>query len=106
MIREHAKLFTTLQFITDVLLMALAFPLAYITRLHLSGFTPQALDRLLNPVLHPIQAYLWMVSLAIPFWVAAAYLLGLYRLSIRRSGWEKIRIVLESSIILALFLGF
>jgi exopolysaccharide biosynthesis polyprenyl glycosylphosphotransferase len=106
MIREHAKLFTTLQFITDLILTALAFPLAYITRLHLSSFTPQALDRLLNPVLHPIDAYLWMVSLAIPLWVAAAYSLGLYRLSMRRSDWEKIRIVLESSIILALFLGF
>lgn len=106
MIRERAKLFTTLQLISDLLLTGLAFPLAYLTRLHLSSFTPEGLDRLLNPVLHPIEDYLWMVTLAIPFWAAAAYLLGLYRLSIRRSDWEKIRIVLESTIILALFLGF
>jgi exopolysaccharide biosynthesis polyprenyl glycosylphosphotransferase len=106
MIREHANLFTTLQFVTDLVLTALAFPLAYFTRLHLSSFTPQALDQLLNPALYPIESYLWMVSLAIPLWAAAAYSLGLYRLSMRRSDWEKIRIVLESAIILALFLGF
>jgi len=32
--------------------------------------------------------------------------LGLYRISMQRSGLEKIRIVVESSVLLGLFLGF
>ncbi|PYU97385.1 MAG: hypothetical protein DMG10_31015, partial [Acidobacteria bacterium] len=106
MLREHAKLFTTLQFVTDLLLSAAAFPVAYLTRLQLDRFAPGALERLLNPALFPLQSYLWMVFLALPLWALAAYSLGLYRLSFRPSDWEKIRIALESSVLVGLFLGF
>ena len=34
-----------------------------------------------------------------------AFSLGLYRITIRRLGWEKVRIIIESSILLWLFLG-
>jgi len=106
MLREHAKLFTTLQFVTDLLLSAAAFPVAYLTRLQLDRFVPGEVERLLNPVLFPLQSYLWMVFLALPLWALAAYSLGLYRLSFRPSDWEKIRIALESSVLVGLFLGF
>jgi exopolysaccharide biosynthesis polyprenyl glycosylphosphotransferase len=46
------------------------------------------------------------MGLATVCWAAAATSLGLYRITMRRSGWEKIRIVIESSILLWLFLGF
>ena len=92
MLREHAKLFTTLQFVTDLLLSAAAFPVAYLTRQQLDRFVPGEVERLLNPVLLPLQSYLWMVFLALPLWALAAYSLGLYRLSFRPSDWEKIRI--------------
>jgi exopolysaccharide biosynthesis polyprenyl glycosylphosphotransferase len=106
MYREHARLFTILQFVTDVALTCLAFVLAYGTRTHLDHFTPDNFMRLFNPELHPFPYYLWMVGLAICWWAMAASSLGLYRLSMRRSGWEKIRIILESAILLGLFLGF
>jgi exopolysaccharide biosynthesis polyprenyl glycosylphosphotransferase len=106
MFREHARLFIALQFLSDIALSLLAFPLAYITRLHLDKIIPAELDQLLNPALHPLTAYFWMISLAIGWWAIAAFSLGLYRISIRKSGWEKIKIVLESSILLGLFLGF
>ncbi len=106
MLRERAKFFTILQFVTDLFLSMLAFPLAYLTRLNLGKVFPQEWDRLLNPVLLPFKDYLWMVFLSLPLWAIAAYSLGLYRLSIRRSDWEKIRLVLESSVLLGLFLGF
>jgi exopolysaccharide biosynthesis polyprenyl glycosylphosphotransferase len=106
MFREHAKLFTTLQFVTDTLLTVVAFPLAYLTRVHLNEAVPPALDRLLNPALHPLMRYSWVVALAGLWWAVVAYSLGLYRISIRRSDWEKLRVVLESSILLGLFLGF
>ena len=106
MLRERAKLFTGLQLTTDVILSAAAFPLAYYSRLHIEPWTPDALDRLLHPALLPLERYLWVVALALPFWAAAAWSLGLYRLSMRRSGLEKVRVVVESSVVLGLFLGF
>ncbi len=106
MFRENAKLFNTLQFASDLLLTAAAFPLAYLTRLHLDRVMPSELNRLLNPILHPFGEYLWQTALAIGWWAVCAYSLGLYRTGMRRSGREKIRIVLESSILMGLFLGF
>jgi exopolysaccharide biosynthesis polyprenyl glycosylphosphotransferase len=106
MFRENAKLFTMLQFVTDTLLTVAAFPLAYLTRIHMDGAIPLGLSRLLNPALYPIMHYSWVVALAILWWMVVAYSLGLYRISIRRFDWEKFRIVLESSALLGLFLGF
>jgi len=106
MFREHAKLFNRLQFVADILITCAIFPLAYWSRVHLSRFLPVEWDRLLNPVLLPFHDYFWMVGLATVCWAAAAYSLGLYRISIRRSGWGKVRIALESSVIVWLFLGF
>ena len=106
MFREHAKLFTTLQFVTDLILTCAAFPLSYLTRVNAGNAIPGELEGLLNPALHPFQAYLWMVIPAIGWWAMVAYSLGLYRISITRSGWGRIRIILESSILLGLFLGF
>src|SRR5438034_11027566 len=106
MLREHAKLFPTLQFVTYLLLSVAAFPAAYLTRQQLDRFVPGDLERLLNPALLPLRSYLWMVFLALPLWALAAHSLGLYRLSFRPSDWEKIRIALESSVLVGLFLGF
>lgn len=107
MIREHAKLFTALQFSTDLGLSGLAFLLAYFTRLHLNLVVPRQIDHLLNPELHHVGFYWWwMIGLALPLWAMAAFSLGLYKLSVRPFDWKKIRIVLESSILLGLFLGF
>jgi exopolysaccharide biosynthesis polyprenyl glycosylphosphotransferase len=106
MFRERAQLFNRLQFVADVLATFAVFPLAYWSRLRLSFVLPSSLVPLLNPLLYPLIQYLWIVVLAVGFWAAAASSLGLYRISIRRSGWEKIRIVVESSILLWLFLGF
>ena len=89
MFREHAKLFNRLQFVADVLITLAAFPVAYWSRIHLSSILPVDLDQLLNPVLLPYREYFWIVLLATVCWSAAAYSLGLYRISIRRSGWEK-----------------
>jgi exopolysaccharide biosynthesis polyprenyl glycosylphosphotransferase len=106
MFRERARLFIALQFLADILLTFLAFPLAYITRIHLSRIIPSELDRLLNPALHPLPTYFWVVVLAVAWWAVAAFPLGLYRISIRRSGLGKIRIILENAVLLGLFLGF
>ncbi len=106
MFQERARLFNRLQFLADILITFAAFPLAYWSRTHISKVLPDVLDRQLNPALLPISQYFWMVGLAGVCWAAAAYSLGLYRISIRRSGWEKVRIVLESSVILWLFFGF
>lgn len=106
MFRERARFFNRLQFIIDVLLTCAAFPLAYWSRIHLSKVLPSNLDALLNPLLLPMHQYFWIAGLAICCWAATASSLGLYRISIRRSGWKKVRIVLESSILLWLFLGF
>jgi exopolysaccharide biosynthesis polyprenyl glycosylphosphotransferase len=106
MYREHARLFTILQFISDVALTFLAFALAYWTRTNLDLITPDPLLQLFNPVLYPFVSYLWMVGLAIGWWAIVASTLGLYRLSLRRSDWEKIRIIVESAVLMGLFLGF
>jgi len=106
MFREHARLFIALQFLSDIALSFLAFPLAYISRVHLHKVIPVEWDRLLNPALHPLATYFWMISLAIGWWAIVAFALGLYRISIRKSGREKVKLVLESSILLGLFLGF
>ncbi len=106
MFREHARLYNRLQFIVDLLATCGAFPLAYFSRIHLSKVLPADWDRFLNPVLLPQREYLWIIGLGVVCWAAAAFSLGLYRISMRRSGWEKLRIVLESSVIVWLFLGF
>jgi exopolysaccharide biosynthesis polyprenyl glycosylphosphotransferase len=106
MLRERAKLFTAVQFVADALLSVAAFLLAYYARLHLNQITPEKFDRLMNPVVHPLLNYAPMVGVALPVWAMAAFSLGLYRLSMRRSDREKLRIVVESSILLGLFLGF
>ena len=106
MFREHARLFTALQFITDIILTSVAFVCAYWMRLHLYWLAPAPLVRLLNPELLPLLAYWWIVALGVCWWTVAASSLGLYRLSVRRSDWEKVRIIFESSILLGLFLGF
>jgi exopolysaccharide biosynthesis polyprenyl glycosylphosphotransferase len=106
MFRERAKLYNRLQFAADILMLWAAFGLSYATRMRLSAFLPENLDSLLNPSLLPFSQYLWIVGMATGCWMAAAFPLGLYRISMRRSDLEKIRIVLESSIIVWLFLGF
>ncbi len=106
MFREHAKLFNSLQFATDLILTVAAFSLAYVTRLHLDHVIPPSLNQQLNPIIHPPEKYLVYVILTIGWWIVSAFLLGLYRIGIRRSGWEKVRIVLESSILMGLFFGF
>jgi exopolysaccharide biosynthesis polyprenyl glycosylphosphotransferase len=106
MYREHARVFTTVQFVSDLMLTTAAFPIAYFSRLHLGLLVPIDLDHLLNPALHPLEKYFWTISLGVGWWAVAAFSLGLYRLSIRRSDWEKIRIVLECAVLLGLFLGF
>jgi exopolysaccharide biosynthesis polyprenyl glycosylphosphotransferase len=106
MFREHARLFVALQFMADIALSFLAFPLAYFSRTRLDRIIPAELDRLLNPELYPLGAYFWMISLAIAWWAIVAFSLGLYRISIRKTSLEKSKIVLESSVLLGLFLGF
>lgn len=106
MFREHARLFNALQFTSDLILTVAAFPLAYYSRAHLALVLSGDLNRLLNPALHPIGKYLFWVALSAGWWAVSAYFLGLYRIGIRRSGREKIRIVLECSILLGLFFGF
>jgi exopolysaccharide biosynthesis polyprenyl glycosylphosphotransferase len=106
MYRERARLFTILQFASDVVLTCLAFIFAYWTRTHLDQVAPDRLIKLLNPELHPLPYYWWLVGLAVIWWAVAASSLGLYRLSIRRSDWEKMRIIFESGVLLGLFLGF
>jgi hypothetical protein len=106
MFREHARLFTLLQLISDTLLTCAAFPLAYYLRVYIPGAIPPELERYLNPALHPPQAYLWVFALAILWWAVTAISLGLYRISIRRSDWDKVRIVFECAILMGLFLGF
>jgi exopolysaccharide biosynthesis polyprenyl glycosylphosphotransferase len=106
MFREHARLFTIIQFLTDILLTVLAFPAAYATRLSLDRIAPEPLGRLLNPELFSPGSYAWLVSIGIVWWIIVAKTLGLYRITIKRSGWEKFGIVLASSLLLGLFLGF
>ncbi len=106
MFRERAILFNRMQLLVDILLTCAAFPLAYFSRIHLSKVLPSGWEVFLNPALHPLKEYFWIIGMAIGWWAATAFALGLYRISIQRSGWEKVRIVFESSILLWLFLGF
>ena len=106
MFREHARLFSILQFAGDMLLTLAAFPLAYVSRLALARAAPLEISRLFNPALRPLADYFWMVGLGVIWWCVVAYTLGLYRPAMRRSDWEKMRIVLESAILMGLFLGF
>jgi exopolysaccharide biosynthesis polyprenyl glycosylphosphotransferase len=105
MFRERAKLFNRLIFIVDLLVTCAAFHFAYLSRNHLSLLLPASLDPLLNPYLRPEPQYFPIIGLAIFWWAAAASSLGLYRISIQRSGWEKVRIAFVSSILLGIFLG-
>ena len=106
MFREHARLFTIIQFCADIVLTILAFAVAYATRLHLGHMLPEPLERLLNPELLSPQSYAWLVSVGIVWWMIVAKTLGLYRITIRRSGWEKIGAVVAAAFLLGLFLGF
>jgi exopolysaccharide biosynthesis polyprenyl glycosylphosphotransferase len=106
MFREHARLFTIIQFCADIALTILAFAVAYATRLHLDHVLPEPLERLLNPELLSPQSYAWLVSVGIVWWMIVAKALGLYRITIRRSGWEKIGAVVAAAFLLGLFLGF
>jgi exopolysaccharide biosynthesis polyprenyl glycosylphosphotransferase len=106
MFREHARLFTILQFVADVILTWVAFVFAYWLRIHIDVLTPEGLRYLLNPELHPLHEYALIVGISTLWWALAATSMGLYRLAIRRSDWEKIRIIVEGAVLLALFLGF
>ncbi|NWG13240.1 MAG: sugar transferase [Acidobacteria bacterium] len=106
MFREHARLFAALQFAGDLVLTCLAFLLAYFTRIHAWGILPRALERFLNPELMPPGSYAWIILLGTAWWTVTAYSLGLYRPSVRRHDWQKVRVVLESSLLLGLFIGF
>jgi exopolysaccharide biosynthesis polyprenyl glycosylphosphotransferase len=103
MFRERAKLFNRLIFIIDLLVTCLAFHLAYWSRTHLSLFIPTNLK--LNPYLLLESQYFPVVGLAIVWWAAVSSSLGLYRISTQRSGWEKVWIAFNSSIMLGLFLS-
>jgi exopolysaccharide biosynthesis polyprenyl glycosylphosphotransferase len=103
MFRERAVLFNRLLFIVDLLVTCAAFHLAYWTRTHI--VLPSSLAVLFNPELHPEPHYFPVIGLAIGWWAVTAFMLGLYRISTRRSGWEKVRIVIVSSTMLALFLA-
>jgi exopolysaccharide biosynthesis polyprenyl glycosylphosphotransferase len=105
MFRERAILFNRLLFIVDLLLTCAAFHLAYWSRIHLELVLPSSLVAQLNPALHPESHYFPFVGLAIVWWAAVAHSLGLYRISMRRSGWEKVRKAFDSSIFLGLFFG-
>lgn len=106
MYREHARLFTILQFAADAVLTAVAFIFAYWARTHLGSIAPAPWLRILNPELFPLSYYWLWIGPATIWWAIVAFSLGLYRLSIRRSDWERIRIILESAILMGLFLGF
>jgi exopolysaccharide biosynthesis polyprenyl glycosylphosphotransferase len=106
MFRERARLFSRLQFVGDTLVTLAAFPVAYYGRLNLGYAVPAPLDDMLNPELLPFWGYAWIFALATAWWAVAAWALGLYRFSIRRSDWDKMRLVVESSILMGLFMGF
>jgi exopolysaccharide biosynthesis polyprenyl glycosylphosphotransferase len=106
MFRARAKLYNRMVFLVDLIMTCAAFPLAYWSRTSLSQVLPAELNSLLNPELLPMQQYFWIIGLAIVWWGMSASSLGLYRISMRRSGWGKVRKVIESSVLLWLFLGF
>lgn len=105
MFLERAKFYNRVQFVTDLLLACIAFPLAYVSRYWLADLLPSDFAQFFNPLLMLFHEYLWMFGLGIVWWAIAAFSLGLYKVSIRRLGWEKVRIIIESSILLWLFLG-
>jgi FlaA1/EpsC-like NDP-sugar epimerase len=105
MFKERARFYTKIQFASDLLLSCLAFPFAYFSRIYVVPLLPEGLGGFFNPLLLPFYDYLWMAGLGLVWWAIAAFSLGLYRISIRRFGWEKIRIIIESSILHWLFLG-
>ena len=102
---ERAKFYSKVQFVLDLALSCLAFPLAYATRIYIAGSLPAGFGHLFNPILLPLGGYAWMIGLGILWWAAAAISLGLYRISMRRLGWDKARKIIESSVLLWLFLG-
>jgi exopolysaccharide biosynthesis polyprenyl glycosylphosphotransferase len=106
MFQARAKLFRILQFTADLVLTGIAFFLAYFSRVYLLPALPWNLNRYLNPALYPIRSYLWIFVLATIVWAAIAFSLGLYRISIRRSSWKKIGIIISSAILMWFFVGF
>jgi exopolysaccharide biosynthesis polyprenyl glycosylphosphotransferase len=105
MFRERAILFNRLLFIVDLVVTCGAFHLAYWSRNHLDLVLPSSLDALLNPYLYPEPHYFPVIGLSIAWWAVVAHSLGLYRISMRRSGREKVWKVFDSSIFLGIFLG-
>ena len=105
MFLERAKFYSRVQFVADLLLAWIAFPLAYFSRDLIRDLLPPDYAQLFNPLLMPFKDYLWMIGFGVLWWAIAVFSLGLYRISIRRLGWEKVRIIVESSILLWLFLG-
>jgi exopolysaccharide biosynthesis polyprenyl glycosylphosphotransferase len=106
MFRKRAQICKIIQLLVDIAATGAAFALAYWTRLHLDDIPHAAWNRLLNPELHPITFYLPILILATFCWIMVASTLGLYRITLERSTWKNIGIVIESSIIMGLFLGF
>lgn len=105
MFLERARFYLRLQFIADLLLSCAAFPLAYYSRIYMTDLFPEEISRLFNPLLLPRHEYYWMIGLGILWWSISAFSLGLYRISIHKMEWTKVRIIVEGSILLWLFLG-
>ncbi len=105
MFLERARIYLRLQFITDLLLTCVAFLLAYYSRIYMTDLFPEEISRMFNPLLLPRHEYYWMIGLGILWWTISAFSLGLYRISIRKMEWTKVRILIECSILLWLFLG-
>jgi len=105
MFLERAKFYSRVQFVADLLLAYIAFPLAFFSRYLIADLLSPHFPELFNPLLMRFHEYLWMIGFGVVWWAIAAFSLGLYRISIRRLGWDKIRIIIESSILLWLFLG-
>jgi len=105
MFLEQARFYRRLQFIADLLLSCCAFPLAYVSRIHMADLFPDSISRMFYPLLLPMHEYIWMIGLGMLWWTISVFSLGLYRISIHKLGWSRIRIIIESSILLWLFLG-
>ena len=83
MLRARANLFYKLLFLVDLLMTCAAFPLAYWSRNNLSRVLPSDWEYLLNPYLHPIEHYFWIIGAAIVWWAVSAFFLGLYRITMK-----------------------
>jgi exopolysaccharide biosynthesis polyprenyl glycosylphosphotransferase len=105
MFKERARFYSKVQFAIDLLLSCLAFPLAYFSRIHITVPLPEWIEPYFHPLLMPFNDYLWMIGAAILWWAIVAVSLGLYRISMRRFGWGKIRIIAECSVLLWIFLA-